>query len=153
MNMETLGVDLEISALAQNGYFAGYASVFDHIDRQQDIILSGAFTSAVREPENVKLLWQHDVTQPIGKIVHIEEDDIGLYVEGRLLLDVQKGAEAYSLLKNDAISGLSIGYNVKDSVYDHETDLRIIRSIDLYEISLVTFPANERAKVASVKGE
>jgi len=72
-------------------------------------------------------------------------------VEARLLLDVQKGREAYSLLKNNAISGLSIGYKVKDSIYDYDTGLRLIRKIELYEISLVTFPANEMAQVVGVK--
>lgn len=149
--METLGVNLQVSTLAENGYFTGYASVFDNADSQRDVILAGAFASAAGKPNKIKLLWQHDVIQPIGKVEYVEEDDYGLYVEALLLLDVQKGREAYSLLKNKAISGLSIGYNVKDSIYDYDSGLRLIRSIDLYEISLVTFPANEMAVVASVK--
>lgn len=151
--METLGVELQVNSLAENGFFTGYASVFDHVDRQQDLILSGAFESSVRKPQKVKLLWQHDVTQPIGKIEHLEEDDYGLYVEARVLLDVRRGAEAYSLLKSGAISGLSIGYNVKDSILDYDSGIRLIRSIELYEISLVTFPANEMAEVQRVKSE
>ena len=149
--METLGVELQVNTLAENGYFTGYASVFDHVDRQQDVILAGAFEASVGKPQNIKLLWQHDPTQPIGKVEYAEEDDYGLYVEARLLLDVQKGREAYSLLKNNAISGLSIGYKVKDSIYDYDTGLRLIRKIELYEISLVTFPANEMAQVVGVK--
>jgi HK97 family phage prohead protease len=149
--METLGVELQVNTLAENGYFTGYASVFDHVDRQQDVILAGAFEQASGKPQSIKLLWQHDPTQPIGKVEYAEEDDYGLYVEARLLLDVQKGREAYSLLKNNAISGLSIGYNVKDSIYDYDTGLRLIRKIELYEISLVTFPANEMAQVVGVK--
>ncbi len=149
--METLGVDLQLNSVAANGYITGYASVFDNVDRQRDVILAGAFNNAVAEPKNVKLLWQHDVTQPIGRIEYLEEDNHGLYVEARLLLDVQKAKEAYALLSGGAIGGLSIGYNVNDSVLDYDTGIRLIRSVELYEISLVTFPANEMACVEKVK--
>jgi uncharacterized protein len=151
--METLGVDLQLNSVAENGYFTGYASVFDHVDKQQDIILSGAFSLAVAEPQNVKLLWQHDVVQPIGRIEYMEEDDHGLYVEAKLLLDVQKAREAYALLTGGAIGGLSIGYNVNDSMLDYDSGIRLIRSVELYEISLVTFPANQLARVDKVKAD
>ena len=150
-NMETLGVELQLNSVAENGYFTGYASVFDHVDKQQDIMLAGAFAAAVEGVEKVKLLWQHDVLQPIGRIEYMEEDDHGLYVEARLLLDVQQAREAYALLTGGAIGGLSIGYNVSDSVLDYDSGIRLIRAVDLYEISLVTFPANERARVERVK--
>ena len=149
--METLGVDLQLNTVADNGYFTGYASVFDHVDRQHDIILAGAFAQAIEQPQDVKLLWQHDATQPIGRIIHMEEDDHGLYVEAKLLLDVQKAREAYALLTGGAIGGLSIGYNVVESVFDPETGIRLIMAVELYEISLVTFPANEKARVEKIK--
>ena len=149
--METLGVELQLNSVAENGYFTGYASVFDHVDRQHDVMLAGAFENATVNPDVVKLLWQHDVTQPIGRIEYLEEDSHGLYVEAKLLLDVQKAREAYALLTGGAIGGLSIGYNVTDSVLDYDSGIRLIRSVDLFEISLVTFPANEKARVDRVK--
>lgn len=149
--MENLDCNLQLKTLADNGYFTGYASVFDHLDRQQDVVLSGAFNSAIKAPKTVKLLWQHDPATPIGTINYLEEDDYGLYVEAKLLLDVQKGREAYALLKNGAINGLSIGYNVKDYVIDTESGIRLIKAVNLYEISVVTFPANEMAEVRTVK--
>lgn len=147
--MEKINCNIELKTLAESGYFTGYASVFDYVDKQQDVILSGAFKSA--KPEKVKLLWQHDFLQPIGIIKHLSEDDYGLFVEGKFILDIQRAREAYALLKNGAISGLSIGYNVKDSAYDAETAIRLIRSVELHEISIVTFPANDLAEVTAVK--
>ncbi len=144
----------EIKSLGQQGYFAGYASMFDYVDNQMDVVIHGAFERTLVENKSgqeIKLLWQHDVREPIGYFTSIKEDNHGLYVEGYLQQEVQKGREAYALLKSGAVRGLSIGYKVKDYSVDHKSGIRIINDLDLYEISLVTFPANEMAKITQVK--
>lgn len=138
----------------ESGMFSGYASVFGELDNHNDVILPGAFEHTLLERHfgrNVKLLWQHEQKEPIGFFVKILEDEHGLYVEGKILLEVQKGREAYELLKSGAVGGLSIGYNVVDYSIDTETGIRLIKQVDLFEISLVTFPANEAAGVLEVK--
>lgn len=144
---------LQIEDIENSGYFSGYASVFDVVDNHNDMIVGGAFSSLKNSDinDNVKLLWQHRPDEPIGIITKIYEDKNGLYVEGKLLLDVERAKEAYTLLKSGAINGLSIGYNVTDFDIDVKTGVRIIKGINLFEISLVTFPANNHAGVTDVK--
>ena len=98
------------------------------------------------------MLWMHDPTTPIGVWLSVAENTAGLAVEGRLALRTQKGGEAYELLKLGALSGLSIGYRVVSSRTDARTKARLLTDIDLFEISLVTFPANDAARVSAVKG-
>jgi HK97 family phage prohead protease len=142
----------EVKRLQEDGAFAGYASVFGHIDSQLDMVLPGAFRKTLaKRGADIKLLWQHNVQEPIGIFTRIEEDERGLYVEGRLLLEVQKAREAYSLLKAGAVRGLSIGYVASRFSVHEETDVRRISELELYEISLVTFPANDKAQITQVK--
>jgi HK97 family phage prohead protease len=97
------------------------------------------------------MLWMHDPGFPIGLWLSIREDENGLAVEGRLALRTQKGAEAYELLKMGALTGLSIGYRVISSQIDTKRKVRVLTDVDLFEISLVTFPANEAARINDVK--
>lgn len=143
---------LEVKEITEEGRFSGYASVFDVIDRYDDEIVRGAFAKSIAEKMPV-MLWQHDSAEPIGVYESIREDDIGLWIEGRLLLDLEKGREAYILLKNQAIRGLSIGFvpilwNWESRESRH---IRVLQEIDLWEVSLVTFPANPKALVDDVK--
>lgn len=143
-----------LKSASSDGSFAGYASVFGVVDSQNDVIMQGAFARTLRKRKGeIKLLWQHRADKPIGVFTQIREDTRGLYVEGRILLDLQHGGEAYSLLKNGAINGLSIGYTVVDADYNGENNIRLITDLDLWEISLVTFPANAEAVVISVKNK
>lgn len=143
----------EEDARAEEGVFSGYASVFGVTDNHGDIIAPGSFARTLEERGGaaIKLLWQHRADEPIGFFTAIREDRRGLFVEGRLLLDVQRGREAWELLKSGAIEGLSIGYTVTGSDIDPRTGVRTITGVDLWEISLVTFPANEEAGVTAVK--
>ena len=145
---------LELKALEESGRFAGYASVFDVVDNQRDVMLPGAFaqTLAGRAAE-IRLLWQHEVKEPIGVIEHIFEDGRGLYVEGRLLLEVARAREAYALLKAGALRGLSIGYSPVRYRIDPENGVRMLAAVQLWEVSLVTFPANAASRITVVKGE
>ena len=139
------------------GTFEGYGSVFGNKDLGNDVIEAGAFTKSLkrRKPQSVKLLYQHKSDMPIGVFGEIKEDEHGLVVKGRLALKTQAGAEAYELLKMGALDGLSIGFRVnpKEVSYDKRGNKRIIKEVDLMEVSLVTFPMNPQATVRSVKGE
>ena len=143
---------MEIKEINDEGYFSGYGSVFDVVDDWDDVIVRGAFAETLQKKTPV-MLWQHDSAEPIGVYERIREDEIGLWLEGRLLLDIEKGREAYILLKNRAIRGLSIGF--LPLAWEWETRdnrrVRVLKDIDLWEVSLVTFPANPKAVVDEVK--
>ena len=131
----------------EEGVIAGYASVFNIVDQHNDLIESGAF--AKLDLSKVKLLWQHKAEEPIGIIEELEEDKNGLFFKARLLLDLPQAKSAYNLIKAKAISGVSIGF--KPLSYHYKGDIRVIEDIDLWEISLVTFPANKEANIIEVK--
>ena len=139
------------------GMFEGYASVFNNADLGNDVILSGAFTKSLKKTgaKGVKLLYQHKADMPIGVFESIEEDKRGLKVRGKLALQTQMGHEAYELMKMGALDGLAIGFRVspKGQSYDAKGKRRMIKEVELMEISLVTFPMNPKAKIRSVKGD
>lgn len=145
----------EIKFIEQEGIFSGYASVFNDLDEQGDRVLKGAFQASLAKchykKQMPKMLWQHDSEQPIGIWHMIREDQKGLYVEGQLLLDVQRGREAYALLKAGVLDSLSIGYQVVEAEKGGTTGERKLKKVDLFEISLVTFPANTAARITRVK--
>lgn len=137
------------------GIIRGYGSYFDKVDQQSDIIAKGAFTKTIRAWERSgkkpKMLWQHQSHRPIGIWTHLYQDNYGLYVEGRLALGVKFANEAYILLKEGVLDGLSIGFRTIEAVQDTQRKARLILDLDLIEISLVTFGANPLARVHGVK--
>jgi HK97 family phage prohead protease len=153
--MKYLNRPLEIKAVNQDGLFSGYASVFEEIDSYRDIVKRGAFEKTLAESATKKravpILWQHDAMAPIGVYTDLKEDERGLYVEGQLNLDVQQGREALSLLKQGALSGISIGYSSVRYETDSKSGIRRLFEVKLYEASLVTFPACDSARVTDVK--
>lgn len=144
-----LSLPLEIKADDESGTFEGYGAVFGNKDRDGDIVARGAFSDSLKAGMPA-LLWQHDQKAPIGRFDEVREDDKGLYVKGKLAMH-GRGLEAYELLKMGALNGLSIGFVTKEASRDPATSTRTISKADLMEISLVTFPANELARVNSVK--
>lgn len=144
---------LNVKSIDNDGRFAGYASVFDVVDNQRDVMMKGAFAATLKKGAGaVKLLWQHQQDEPIGVFEKVFEDAYGLYVEGKLLLDVQKAREAHALMKAGAVSGLSIGYSpVRYKISDE--GVRLLAEVDLFEVSLVTFPANNAATITVVKAD
>lgn len=147
--MQKRKLELEVKELRESGEFEGYVAVTGNQDKYDDVIDPGAFKKTNAENDTFPLLWQHDPKQPIGVLKNIEEDQHGEYVEGDLNLETQKGREAYSLLKQGAIKGLSIGYKtIKDVIED---GIRRIKELKLMEGSIVTFPANPQATIQSVK--
>jgi HK97 family phage prohead protease len=131
--------------------FAGYAAIFDRVDRGGDVVRKGAFARAVREgPGRLPLLWQHDARTPIGRIESLAEDARGLRVIGQLSTGTTAGREAAALLGEGAIGGLSFGYRVRDALKGTNRELI---DLDLIEVSLVTFPMQPKARVHSVREE
>lgn len=142
--------------IEENGTFEGYAAVFGNIDAWGDVIEKGAFLKTLAEHGEKgsmpALLWQHRPSEPIGIWESMSEDENGLAVKGRLLVDdVRQAREAHALLKAGAISGMSIGYYARDYSMDEKTWIRTLKEIELVEASLVTFPANDEARVSVVK--
>lgn len=142
---------LNITALNSNeeGLLVGYASVFNIVDQHNDLIKLGAFKKL--DKKNIKFLWYHKAEEPIGIIEEIYEDNYGLYFKAKLLLDLPQATSVYKLVKAKAISGVSIGFKAINYYYEGKT--RIIEDIELWEISLVTFPANKEANILEVKNQ
>jgi HK97 family phage prohead protease len=132
------------------GVFTGYASIFGNVDQHGDVVVPGAFRKSLSERGNVvPLLWQHDTTEPVG-VIELVEDSKGLrVVRGEINLETAQGREAYALLKQGAIKGLSIGYQVVQDGWQGK--VRQLKELKLMEVSLVTFPANELAGVTAIK--
>ena len=138
--------NLNLVNFDESGYFQGYASVFNIVDYAGDMILPNAFVG--NKIDGVKLLWQHNHHHPIGIIDKAYENEKGLYVEGRIFLNLNLGREAYILIQNKVTDHLSIGYEVLDFYY--HGDIRCIIKIKLWEVSVVTFPANEFAEIVAL---
>jgi Escherichia/Staphylococcus phage prohead protease len=138
---------------AQEGEFEGYASVFGIADQGHDIVAPGAFRRSLRArgTGGVKLLFQHDAREPIGVWRDIREDAHGLSVRGRILPELQRGHDVLALMRAGALDGLSIGYQVVRSRTDRKTGTRTLIDVDLWEISIVTFPLLPAARVTRVK--
>ena len=152
MNLEhkfcALGTDVTVT---DGTIISGYASLFGKSDQGGDTVARGAYAASLTTGRSIKMLWQHDPAQPIGVWDEVHEDDKGLWVKGRLLTDVVKGREAASLIGAGAIDGLSIGYR---TVKAHKDDKggRLLSELELWEVSLVTFPMLPDARVAA-KGD
>lgn len=146
--METKLLSLEVKA-DEEGAIEGYGSVFDVVDNGNDIVAPGAFSNSIRSGRKIKMLLQHSASDVIGVWDEVSEDDKGLRVKGRILRQISKGAEAHELLKAGAIDGLSIGYRTVKGM--DRQGRRVIMQADLWEVSLVTFPMNEMARIDSVK--
>ena len=146
---------LQIKATGDDGTVEGYGSVFGVRDNYDDVIAKGAFIDSLKSHKAAgtmpAMLWQHDADKPIGVWTEMVEDEKGLRIKGQLAMETVKGKEAHALLKLGAINGLSIGFMSKQWAYDRDTEVRTLTEIDLWEVSLVTFPANEKARITNVK--
>lgn len=143
---------------AARGEFVGYASVFGNVDQGGDIVERGAFAQTLQAKKalDVAMLWSHDPRSvPIGKWLDLHEDERGLVARGQLTLDIPRARDVHAALKEGTVKGLSIGYRVaKDGAeLDRNGRVRRLKALDLFEVSVVTFPMNTRAQVARVKGQ
>ena len=140
-----------LSALGRNE-FEGYASLFGVPDGAGDLVAPGAFTASLRKRglSRIRMLYQHFAHEPIGVWEDIHEDARGLYVKGRLVSDTQRGSEVESLLRHGALNGLSIGFRTERARRDTRTGLRTLLEIELWEISVVTFPLLAGSQVTAI---
>jgi len=157
--------EFDVKAINDEGMIEGYASVFNVVDAEGDVIAPGAFARTIRnwraKGKAVPVLWQHDASMPIGVTKSMTEDQNGLRVQAQLAMGVQKAKEAYDLAKMGALGGMSIGFTVPRmaedgqaaAMYDEEKGARVFREVRLWEYSMVTFPANEAAVITAVKAD
>jgi len=157
MDYLTKAIPLEIKAQGANGTFSGYGSVFNVLDKGGDIIVPGAFTASLARwkasGRNVPMLWQHDTDEPIGHWPELKEDDHGLFgTDAQLWLeDAPYARLAQKGMSTKTITGLSIGYRVKRFSKDTATSVYTLQELDLVEISVVTNPMNDQARISDVK--
>jgi len=151
--LEAKFTPLALEDVARDGMIEGYASVFQEPDLASDVVMPGAFGAslAARGARAVKMLFQHDPKEIVGVWLEIAEDRRGLRVRGRLLPEIRRGAELLTLLRAGALDGLSIGFRTIDGRTDARTGLRHLHKVDLWEISLVTFPMLTTARIAGHK--
>jgi HK97 family phage prohead protease len=136
-----------------DGTVEGYASLFGEVDQARDMVMPGAFAASLRKRSvrRVPMLFQHDPAEPIGVWLDLHEDLHGLYARGRLIPEVVRARELIALLKAGAADGLSIGFRTVHGRLDPRTRIRKLDQIDLWEISIVTFPLLPGARVRAVK--
>lgn len=160
-------LELKFASDSQPGAFEGYASVFGNVDAYGDVIQKGAFKETLRDWRKQKrlppMLLQHgggmfggaaEDLVPIGKWEGMEEDDTGLSVRGRLInLDTERGKGVYGAMREGVLDGISIGYRAKEFALGTKPDepRRTLKKIELVEASIVTLPANDKARVSAVK--
>jgi HK97 family phage prohead protease len=151
---ETKFAETDLSEVAADGSFYGYASLFGETDLNRDRVMPGAFARSLaqRGAGGVRMLFQHDPAAPIGVWRAIREDARGLFVAGQLMTEVEKAREVLALMRAGAIDGLSIGFRTVKGRTDAKTGVRQLIEVDLWEISIVTFPMLPAARVAAVKG-
>ena len=132
-----------------DGRFAGYASIFSQVDQGGDIIMPGAFRKslAAKKQTGIRLLFQHDPKEPIGIWESVEEDETGLWARGRLLPGVQRADALRRLIEGHAVDGLSIGFRAVRATKEASTGYRRLWQVDLWEISVVTFPMMDGARI------
>ncbi len=136
-----------------DGTVEGYASLFGEIDQARDMVMRGAFaaTLAARGINRIPMLFQHDPSEPVGVWLELREDHRGLLARGRLIPEVTRARELLSLLRAGAIDGLSIGFRTVQGRIEPKTRVRRLLAVDLWEISIVTFPLLAGARVRAVK--
>jgi HK97 family phage prohead protease len=136
-----------------DGTVEGYASLFGAVDQARDMVMPGAFAHSLerRNLRRVPMLFQHDPAEPVGIWLELREDLRGLYARGRLIPEVARARELYALIRSGALDGLSIGFRTVKARVDPKSRVRKLVEIDLWEISIVTFPLLQGARVYTVK--
>lgn len=156
MDLKYIERPFEIKAVEDGGVFSGYGSVFGNVDNYMEIVAPGAFAESLagwKDADKLPpVLWQHRGGEPLGPYLEMREDNHGLWVKGQLLVDdVARAKEARALMKARAVNGLSIGFVTREDSYDKVTGIRTLKKVDLWEVSVVTFPANPAAQISNVK--
>lgn len=160
MSLKTLDFGFEVKEVTASGNFTGYGSVYNVVDQGDDIVASGAFAESIAALMAKKrlpsMLFGHRAGElPVGAYQSMREDSTGLWLDGNIAIDTQKGGDLHKLMMMKpvpAISGLSVGFMTRDDSYDRVTGVRTIKKADLFEVSIVNFPMNDLARVQNVKG-
>jgi HK97 family phage prohead protease len=141
------------TTIDRDGVVEGYASLFGEIDQARDMVMPGAFTRtlATRSVRRIPMLFQHDPAEPIGIWFDLHEDHLGLKARGKLIPDVQRSREVFALVRDGAIDGLSIGFRTVKGRVDPRSRVRKLDQVELWEISIVTFPLLAGARVRAAK--
>lgn len=143
--------DCELRFDDEAGTFEGYAARFGEPNSFNEIIVPGAFAKSIRD-RTPSMFWSHRSDEPIGVWTEVQEDERGLRVRGRLVTETRRGAEALALLKAGAVRGLSIGFRAVEQERD-KSGVRVLKEIDLPEISIVSLPASRNAQITSVRSD
>ncbi|WP_145533978.1 HK97 family phage prohead protease [Yersinia thracica] len=156
LTKQRMDFPLKLKSVSDSGEFEGYGSVFGVKDSYDDIVVPGAFIKSLNAWRDKNalpaMLWQHRMDEPIGIYTEMKENDVGLFVKGRLLIDDDPLAKrAHAHMKAGSLTGLSIGYMLKDWEYDRNKEAYLLKEVDLWEVSPVTFPSNDEARVSDVK--
>lgn len=160
MSLKTMDFGFEIKEVTPAGNFTGYGSVYNVVDQGDDIVAAGAFAESISmlmaKKRLPSMLFGHRAGElPVGAYQTMREDSTGLWLDGNIAVDTQKGGDLHKLMMMKpvpAISGLSVGFITRDDSYDRVTGVRTIKKADLFEVSIVNFPMNDLARVQSVKG-
>lgn len=149
--MEYKTIPLELRAAGDGWEVAGYASTWDSLDSYGDQVQRGAFAKSLASSRKVRLLWQHRMDEPIGIPLELREDSKGLYGRWKIV-PTSTGTKARELIKHELIDGLSIGFVAVDAEY-RQDGARLLKEVQLYEVSVVTVPANEDARIVAWKSQ
>lgn len=159
-SMQIRAFDYDVKDVSEKGRFSGYGSVFGVVDSYNEVVAPGAFVESLlaikAKGRSLPVLWQHRTAEPIGDwdMSSLKEDQHGLLGDGNLWLDDAPYARiAQKGMTSKAITGLSIGYYIRDSSFDQKTGVRTLKQLDLVEISIVTNPANDDARIDAVKSK
>lgn len=145
-------VKFELENATDDGEFSGYAAVFGNVDSGNDVIEKGAFAKTIREDfDRIKILALHnECWLPVGKPLELREDEKGLFIRGKIS-DTSMGRDIRTLMKDGVLNELSIGYDAVLYDYDSATDIRHLREVRLWEVSVVTWAMNGLARIDEVK--
>lgn len=148
------GLRLKFDVAQSNGEFSGYASTFGGLpDSYGDVIAPGAYSATLRAHKAAGtlpvMLWAHDQSRPIGRWLEMKEDAKGLWVRGQCNLNTTAGREAHEHIKAGDVSGMSIGYRIKEYSVDTDTGIWTLEAVELREVSVVALPANQNALITS----
>jgi uncharacterized protein len=150
IKLETKSFPFECKSIDDNT-FEAYASVFGNVDSYSDVCESGCFTKSIKERTGqIKVLFNHNPQLPIGVPIEMHEDSKGLYVKAKIS-QTTTGKDVLTLMRDGVISEMSIGYSTIKDEWDQKNQVRRLKELKLYEVSPVTFPANEQARILNVK--
>lgn len=140
----------EVRAIGEAGEFEGYACTFNSVDSYNSVFLPGCFKRTLKERSGkIKVLWDH--VDLIGKPISLREDERGLFVHGKLTLEVTKASECYALLRDGACDTMSFAFNVPQGGDYYKDGVRYIKEVKLFEVSPVVFASNEDSKIVNVR--